>query len=154
MLLYTDCISVESCSSTALQWLVSWVCSAQLQLDADAPRAAKMHWVAMVAACLAATSSFLMALFSTMKALQEATSVTALGNDRRSINAKINDPCHCHPLPSLPLSSPKPSSRLSPQVHSCSTKSLLGLPIVRVSGYFRYCLRHFGSGIYQGLGSI
>ena len=151
MLLYTDCISVESCSSTALQCLISWVCSAELQLDVHAPQAAKTHWVAMVAVCLAATSSFLMALFSTMIALQEATSVTALGNDRRSIK---NDPCHCHPPPSLLPSSPKPSFRLSPQVHSCSTKSLLGLPIVSVSGYFCYCLHHFGSGIYQGLGSI
>ena len=48
--------------------------------DAPAPWAAAMHCVATAAVCLAATSSFLMALF--LRALEAAALVTALGRGR------------------------------------------------------------------------
>ena len=76
MLVRTAWTRDEICSATALQWLISCVCEASLRLEAAAPCAAAMHCVETAAACLAATSSFLMAFF--LRALEAAALVTAL----------------------------------------------------------------------------
>ena len=80
MLVLTACTRVEICSATALQWLISWDCDASFLLDAAAPCAAAMHCVETAAACLAATSSLLIAFF--FSALEAAALVTALQGQR------------------------------------------------------------------------
>ena len=82
MLLLTDCTNAKICLATALQWLMSCVCDASLQLDALAPWAAAIHWMATAAACLAAISSFLMGFF--LRVLEAAALVTALRGDERA----------------------------------------------------------------------